>query len=508
MVEAGGRLAFSNRRARTLLGEVPKGRVTVEDVVAMYRPHRAGTGEPYPPEETPLIRALRGEACSVDDVELRLPSGPVRVQAWGIPVLDERGRVAYGIVSIEDVTERKRAEEELRQARAEAEGANRAKSDFLSRMSHELRTPLNSILGFAQILEMGDLSHEDRNSVSYIRSGGEHLLQLINEVLDIARIEAGRMSLSVEPVGLVEVVQEVVDMVRSQAAGRTARIEIAHGGDCHVRADRQRLRQVLLNLLGNALKYGGEGVSIVVGVEAKERGRVRVSVSDTGPGIPASKMGRLFLPFERLGAEETEIEGTGIGLALSKALAEAMEGGVGCESEPGRGSTFWVDLPAAADPLVERRSARERRELQELGGPTTILYIEDNVSNVRLMEKLFAERQDATLLSARTGGDGLDLARSAIPDLVLLDLHLPDVGGEEVLRQLRADASTSEIPVVVLSADATAGQIRRLLDAGARDYLTKPLDLKRLMAVIGKAVHGEEDPPEGSMAVGDPGERE
>lgn len=384
-----------------------------------------------------------------------------------------------------------RAKEELAAAKREAERANRAKSDFLSRMSHDLRTPLNAILGFAQLFEMDTLTDEQHESLRHIRNGGAHLLDMINEVLDIARIESGHLSLSPEPVALGDVVQHVVELVRPLAAQRGINVgndeAVRVCGMRHVRADRQRLKQILLNLLSNAVKYNRAGGRVRVTCEEAAAGRTRIKVSDTGAGIHPEKLQLLFQPFERLGAEQTAVEGTGLGLVLSKGLAEAMGGTLGVESEVDHGSTFWVELPACeASPESTEPPARPHRRAAgaDTGVTGTVLYIEDNISNRRLMERVLARRPGVRLTGAAEGGTGVALAQANPPDLILLDLHLPDVRGEEVLRRLWEDPSTRAIPVAVLSADATPAQARRLIASGASAYLTKPLDIVKVLQLV------------------------
>ncbi len=393
---------------------------------------------------------------------------------------------------VRDVTERKQLEHVLKRAKEDAERANRAKSDFLSRMSHELRTPLNAILGFAQLLEMDALDPDQRESVEQILKAGRHLLALVDEVLDIARIEAGRMTLSLEPIEVSEVAAEAWELVRHRA--ERSGVKLVNGGPstckAMVTADRQRLKQVLLNLLSNAVKYNSdEGtIEVTCGSGVTGSNRLRIAVRDTGHGIPAEALGRLFTPFERLGAERTAIEGTGIGLAVSRGLVEAMDGEIGAESTEGAGSTFWFELPvdesrsfptspAVAQLPQETGSEGSRREC-------TILYIEDNPSNFKLVERVLARRPNVELLTAIQGGIGLDIARDRQPDLILLDLHLPDIHGSEVLRRIREDAVISRTPVVIISADVTSNQVERLLDAGAQAYLPKPLDVQEFLRIV------------------------
>ena len=380
---------------------------------------------------------------------------------------------------------------ELSAATAEAGRANQAKSEFLSRMSHELRTPLNAILGFAQLLEMDAASAEQRESVEQILRGGRHLLGLINEVLDISRIEAGRLQLSLEPVPLHETVRQAIELVRPSAAESRVSVRSVVDEQLHVLADRQRLQQVLLNLLSNGIKYNRPSGVVTVSSEAVAPNRLRVRVTDTGEGIAADKLARLFTPFDRLGAEASAVEGTGLGLTLSKSLVEAMGGTMRVQSQPGTGSTFSVELTVVAGPseglvvpsvVVESHAEDPRR------APRKILYIEDNLSNLALVEGILARRPGTTVLSAMQGRVGVDLARDHRPDLILLDRHLPDIAGDEVFRLLRDDPRTRNIPVIVLSADALPSRMRLLLDAGVRAYLTKPLDVRSLLAAVDESL--------------------
>jgi CheY-like chemotaxis protein len=372
-------------------------------------------------------------------------------------------------------------------ARETAEAANQSKSEFLSRMSHELRTPLNAVLGFAQLLEIEPLTTDQGESVTQIIKGGRHLLQLINEVLDISRIETGNLALSAEPVLPGEVVNDVLDLIRPLAVERSVTISTNLGAaEAYVLADRQRLRQVLLNLLSNAVKYNRVGGSISIGCDRRDPTHIRISVTDTGSGIPAELHSRLFQPFERLGAEQTNIEGTGVGLALSRRLTDAMGGRLDFESTVGRGSTFYVELPVTEGPVerFERLNPEPAEITPAKASRHTVLYIEDNLANVKLIEHVFASRGDIDLVPAMQGRLGLDLARREPPALVLLDLHLTDMDGRDVLRQLRAEPATADLPVIVLSADATERQIARLLAEGATAYVTKPIDLGEFLSRV------------------------
>lgn len=409
------------------------------------------------------------------------------------PLVGPDGRPRYLCGISTEITSRKRAEEALAEASAAADAANQAKSEFLSRMSHELRTPLNVVLGFAQVLEMDPLTEGQTEAVHHILNSGRQLLTLIDEVLDISRIESGRVALSLEPVDLHELVSEAVAMLQPLATERRINLALpAEGESHHALADRQRTRQVLLNLLSNAIKYNREGGTVTVSCAPADGGIIRISVADTGPGMTPEKLTRMFTPFDRLGAEATTVTGTGLGLALSKRLVEAMHGQIGVESQPGEGSTFWVDLPASEELRSGRAAAALRPAPRRTSaGARTVLCIEDNLSNFKLIERVLARYEGLTLLPATQGSMGLDLARQHHPDLVLLDLHLPDLPGREVLRALKEDPATRDIPVIIASADATPGQIARLIDAGAVDYLTKPLDIHELLAAV-DAVFGIE----------------
>jgi signal transduction histidine kinase len=379
------------------------------------------------------------------------------------------------------------ANHELQEARIQAERANRAKSQFLSRMSHELRTPLNSINGFAQLLEMSELAPKDLENVRMIGTAGHHLLVLINELLDIGRIEADELGLLLEPVRVADVHEETVHLIGPLAAERGISVEDGAGSpDLHVVADGQRLKQVLLNLLSNAVKYNHEGGTVRFGWAAVGD-RVRIEVADTGVGIAEESLERLFVPFDRIDAEGTGVEGTGLGLTVSKRLVEVMAGRLTVESEVGVGSTFSVELPRAhIDGAKGNEEASPEAALQSkpLDRETTILYIEDDFSSFRLVEQVLQQRLGVTPLHAARGRDGLDLARRYPPKIILLDFNLPDMSGHEVLSILKADRSTEDTPVIMLSADVSPNLMETLREAGASDYLKKPIDVHRLVRVV------------------------
>ncbi len=384
---------------------------------------------------------------------------------------------------------RRGAEAAMRAARDEAEAASRAKSEFLGRMSHELRTPLNAVLGFAQLLEIEVIDERQREDVGQILRGGRHLLELINEVLDITRVESGQLAMSLEPVAVPGIVAEAIGLLGplAQERGISLRSDVADPG-LHVLADRHRLKQVLLNLVGNAVKHGRSGGSALLTCAASEDGRVRLAVSDDGPGIAPELMPRLFAPFERLGADAGGVEGTGLGLTLSRAIVTGMGGTIGVESRGGEGATFWFELAEAAAPAASVTVEAGSPEAKPAGRAVVVLHIEDNPANLRLVERALERRADVLHVPAMLGRLGLDLAREYRPDLVLLDLHLPDISGEEVLRQLQADPATRQVPVAIVSAAAIPGQVEPLLASGACAYLTKPVDLPTLYALIDDAL--------------------
>ncbi len=398
------------------------------------------------------------------------------------------------IVATVDVTERQRAEDAMRAAKDEAERANHAKSVFLSRMSHELRTPLNAILGFGQLLELSPLGTQEALSLQYILKGGRHLLALIDEVLDLSRAETGDLHLLLSDVQVETLAQECVGLVArlAQARGITCRVTVPK--EVSLWVDEQRLRQMLLNLLSNAIKYNREGGDVHLSSEETAAGQFRLRITDTGPGISAEGMTRLFVPFERLEQEFGEAEGTGLGLVISRRIAEAMGGTLDVESEVGRGSTFWIDLPLAPRPATEpvraATPAKQPPACAPLPTPdATLLYIEDNVSNLQVVKALLANcRPRWRFLSARDGKEGLSQTHKGSPDLILLDLQLPGMKGDAVLAELRRDPLTRHIPVVLLSADATLPSRERLLACGADDYISKPFKLECLLELLDRTL--------------------
>ena len=487
-MDTDGRIVEWNERAEAMFGwprEEAIGRILADTIVpeAHRDAHRQGFSRYRATGATTVMnRRLELAALRRDGTEF-----PVELTIWASGGSTGRTFNAF----VRDITERKRADAAIRQAKEDAERANFAKSEFLSRMSHDLRTPLNSVLGFAQILAGDDLSFDQQDCVRHILTGGSHLLDLINEVLDIARIEAGRLGLSPEAVGLQDVITQAVALIAPLAAQRRVAVvvdEQAMRSDRAVLADRQRLSQILLNLLSNSVKYNRMNGRVTVTVEEPSPSTLRIKVTDTGPGIAAEKLQMLFVPFERLGAESTGVEGTGLGLALSRRLAEAMGGTLSVETDVDRGSTFWVELKSTPDP----GAALDRHRLPAIprlvhGRPATVLYIEDNVSNVRLMTRVLNRRPGVTLVHAGHGHEGLAAARSQRPDVIFLDMHLPDMSGDDVLRELQSDAALRAIPVIVLTADATTGRTDRLR-AGATLYLTKPFEIDKVLGALDRVL--------------------
>ena len=382
---------------------------------------------------------------------------------------------------------------ELELAKREADKANAAKSDFLSSMSHELRSPLNAILGFAQLMDsdVTPATPSQKASIGQILHAGWYLLELINEILDLAVIESGKLSLSLEPVSVAEVMPECEAIVEQQAIKRGITVTYPRWSGPHfIRADRTRLKQVLINLLTNAIKYNRPGGSVAVECIVVGK-RTRLSIRDTGLGLSPPKLALLFQPFNRLGRETTAEEGTGIGLVMSKLLVELMGGVIGVESEVGIGSHFWFELDSSQAPWLrtEEDEVPVRKPAKPVASDVrTVLYVEDNVANLQLVEQLIARRSDLRLLTAVTGRSGVELARSELPDVILMDINLPGISGLQALEMLLADPLTSHIPVVAISANAMRDDVKRGLDAGFMRYLTKPIKVNEFNEALNLAL--------------------
>lgn len=426
------------------------------------------------------------------EIEFRMKRGADGAYRWflcrALPFKDANGDTLKWFGTSTDI-------EDQKQAQTSAESANRAKSDFVSSMSHELRSPLNAILGFAQLMasDSPPPPPSQQASIDQILKAGWHLLELINEVLDLARIEAGQASLSPEPVSVAETLRECHCMIEQQALKRGVRMRFPLlNYPCFVRADRTRLKQILLNLLSNAIKYNREQGSVEVQCSVTTGNRVRLSVHDTGAGMDPERLAQLFQPFNRLGQEAGPEEGTGIGLVVVKRLVELMGGTIGAESAVGVGSVFWVELDAASPPELKDESAvlTATANAQPDKRPVvhTLLYVEDNPANLKLVEQLIGRRADMRLLTAVTGALGVELARTSLPEVVVMDIHLPDINGMEALRFLHEDPQTTHIPVIALSANAMPRDVERGIKAGFFRYLTKPIKLNEFMEALDAAL--------------------
>ena len=481
IVDDQGRIDFLNRRAVELFGYAEDELLgqSVESLVpparreqhAEYRAEMARGGQDREMKANRNIFARRkdGSEFPADVTLSRL----------------DFGGVMRTCAAVRDVTERWEAEQVLRKAKMAAESANQAKSSFLSAMSHELRTPLNAILGFSQLMR-GDanLTATQRENIGEIILSGEHLLKLINDVLDLSRIEAGRMQFSIEPIRVGDLINTCLGMIEPAARHRGIAMNIQIDGyaDALVRADRTRLLQILLNLLSNAVKYNHENGSVVLACERRPGDRLRFSIADTGPGISPEKQHELFVPFSRLGKEFSNVEGTGIGLVLSKQIVEIMNGELGFSSELGRGTTFWVDLPYLGQADTASAEAGHEKVRHSMPRKVTLLYIEDNPVNQRLLGQMLTPYPQYRLLLAGDPGFGLHIAREAKPDLILLDVDLPMMNGFQVAERMKADAAIRHIPIIAVSARDPSESPSLLDRAMFESYIAKPVDKQLLFA--------------------------
>ena len=448
--------------------------------------------------EAGIKRVLKENKVTNYELTARARDGKETMVSYNANTFYDRDRKLQGVfAAARDVTERKQLDQalqenniELEMAKSAAEKANLAKSDFLSSMSHELRTPLNAILGFAQLIDSGHPAPTtaQKRSTDQILQAGWYLLELINEILDLALIESGKLMLMPEPVSLAELMAECESMVESQAQRRDISVVFPAFDRAYcVRADRTRVKQVLINLLSNAIKYNRTGGSVIVSLAEHTPGRLRVGVADTGEGLTPEKISQLFQPFNRLGQEATTEEGTGIGLVVCKRLVELMGGTIGVESRVSKGSNFWIDLELTAEP--EAASALEPVVLAPvhmLAGARihTVLYVEDNPANLMLVEALCERRPDIRLLAARNGPSGIEIARAMKPDVILMDINLPGMSGSKALAVLAEDPVTAHIPVIAISANAMPSDIAKGLAAGFFRYLTKPIRVSQFMATL------------------------
>jgi PAS domain S-box-containing protein len=435
-----------------------------------------------------VARALAYHQNPIGVLELRTGDGR------SLRVTDRRTLESGTISTIWDVSEDVQREAELKQARQLAEAASSAKSEFLASMSHELRTPLNSILGFAQLLQRdkkAPLNDRQKEKLDYVLSGGDHLLRLIDDILDLARIEAGGVVISREPVGVQQVLEEVKSTLDPMAtrAGVTIVVAAAPPDFPEVIADRTRLAQILINYGSNAVKYGKKGGSATFSTSLRGDGVASIVIRDDGIGIPLDKQDKIFQPFQRAGQETGPIQGTGIGLAITKRLAELMGGTVGFRSTPGTGSEFWIDLPVhSVTPSAQAALVLQREDVSALaagdGRRYLIVYIEDNPSNIAFMQDLMEELGRVSLVSVPNAEVGIELVRERLPDVVIMDINLPGMSGYEATRKLKEWPETKHIPVIALTAAAMTGERKRFADAGFYRYLTKPLRVDELLKTL------------------------
>ncbi|MBF0588790.1 MAG: PAS domain S-box protein, partial [Magnetococcales bacterium] len=513
-----------DERIRAIITSASEGIVLFDDegALEMFNP-AAESIFGYRSEEvlgTPVFRFFpelgSGDLCPLDpnmlekqfvgagiELKVQRKNGTEAPLELSISPFQLAGRRMYAGV-MRDITVRKKAEMDLRQAKEAAEKANRAKSEFLSSMSHELRTPMNAILGFAQLLESDPdepLTESQRDSMQEIIKAGDHLLELINEVLDLARIEVGKIRLTMEDVLLGEALEESLSLVRPLAAGRDIEIEIEENlRDQVVHADRMRLKQVMLNLLSNAIKYNRDGGRVTLSSGPAGPGRLMLRVVDTGVGIPEAHMTSVFEAFNRLGAEESEVEGSGIGLVITRRLVELMDGRIGVESEAGKGSAFWIELEQCAGSCedgVNLPSCDLGQEADVAQEKLRLLYVEDTPANIKLVEGIMRRRPEFTMLSALSPDLGLELAQAQKPDIMLVDINMPGLTGYDLLELLQQDPRTAGIPVMAISANITQRDVQKGLRAGFVRYLTKPIDVAAFMEALDYVVKGTKTPNQG-----------
>ena len=495
-VHRNGKIIYVNQAAIRMFGARSAGELLDKPILDLVHPDFHATTQGWMESAT-----REGAAKTMLEAKfLKLDAATIEVQVHSTWIAYDGAPAIQ--VAMHDVTEAKRLNQllyeknvELERARSLAEKASLAKSEFLSSMSHELRSPLNAILGFAQLMEMGSPAPtaSQRGSIDQILKGGWYLLDLINEILDLALIESGKLSLTLEPVSVAEVLLDCQAMIEPQAQKSGIQISFPQAGNPYfISADRTRLKQVLVNLLTNAIKYNRPNGTVQVSCLAVPPQRLRISVQDGGDGLPADKLAQLFQSFNRLGRESGVQEGTGIGLVVSKRLVELMEGEIGAQSSVGVGSVFWFELnlstPTLRAAAADEPTASIPIEVRPVEGLRTLLYVEDNQANMQLVEQLVARRPDLHLLSAGDGRRGIELARSHLPDVIVMDINLPGLSGTDALKILRHDPATAHIPVLALSANAMGRDIERGLEAGFFSYLTKPIRVNEFMDALDTAL--------------------
>lgn len=453
--------------------------------------------------EAGIKRVLAENRVTNYELTAHARDGKETVVSYNATTFHDRDRTLQGVfAAARDITERKLLDRALHEtniklesAKSVAEKANLAKSDFLSSMSHELRSPLNAILGFAQLIESGSppLTPRQKSNIDQILLAGWYLLDLINEILDLALIESGKLLLSLEPMSLNEVMSDCQAMIEPQAQKSGIQLTFPQF-DCpyFVKADRTRVKQILINLLSNSIKYNRADGTVAVNYSANTAERIRISITDTGEGLSGENLSQLFQPFNRLGREAGTEEGTGIGLVVSKRLVELMGGEIGVESTVGKGSVFWIELNRTVAPQIalddDHSLAIGPAKISAEAPLRTLLYVEDNPANLLLVENLLERRPDIHLLSAQDGLRGIEIARASLPDVILMDINLPGISGIHALEILRKDPTTAHIPVIALSANAMPRDIIKGLEVGFFRYLTKPIKLNEFLDTLDAAI--------------------
>jgi PAS domain S-box-containing protein len=489
-----GKVTFANPAAETMLGREAK-EIIGKNLHAIIH-HSKPDGTPLSEEVCHVHATIKSGKVHhiMDEVFWKKDGSNIPVEYVSNPIL-ENGKLAGAVVTFQDITRRKQHESDLVKAKVEAERANQAKSEFLSRMSHELRTPMNAILGFTQLLQMDQknpLTDYQMENMGIVSSAGGHLLKLIDEVLDLSKVESGKMDISVSLIDMVPIVDDVISICEPLAIKNGISVEYQpfSGGTCFVEVDALRFKQAVLNLLSNAIKYNKPNGSVIVTFEMQKNTTIRVGVKDTGPGIPEKKKDKIFKPFERFDVNAEKIEGTGIGLTISKQIIEMMKGTIGFESLIGEGCFFYIDLPVAKPsslpPKVVEAADTNSHSLTK-NNKNKILYVEDTQANVELMKQVLARTSPhIELITAPDGLAGIELAQTENPDLILMDIHMPGMDGKTAFKKLQTIESTKDIPVIALSADAMYGDIDKVMRMGFNDYITKPIDLAKLLSTIDK----------------------